>query len=86
MSENLQNHLLQEQTLNLKGTKLVTTIVSPFFSFLTNSNGVEYPFDQSESALPNVPAPNLLTILSQRGEKIRDGNREEFNFASFVYQ
>lgn len=87
MSENhLQNHLLQEQTLNLKGRKPTIKIVSPSFFFLTNSNGVEYPFDQFESAAPDVPPLNLLTIPSQRGEKIRDGKREESNFASFAHQ
>lgn len=87
MSENhFQNHLLQEQTLNLKGRKPITTIVSPSLVFLTNSNDVEYPFDHFESAVPDVPAPNLLIIPSQRGEKIRDGKREESNFASFAHQ
>lgn len=87
VSENhLQNHLLQEQTLNLKGREPITKIVSPSFLFLTNSNGVEYPFDQFEAAVPDVPPPNLITIPPQGGEKIRDGKREESNFASFAHQ
>lgn len=41
---------------------------------------------QFEAAVPGVPPPNLITIPPQGGEKIRDGKREESNFASFAHQ